>query len=84
MQYLTYQTAEEAMKADSVAFSFLKQSSNAQGGSWSGVFTNSKDFAVLFDSCIAGAFPEAENIIESEDYVPYLTEAKNENMNEKE
>jgi len=73
MQYLIYSTLEEAIRADSIAFSHLKQSSNAQGGSWSGIFTNGKDFAILFDSCIAGAFPK-EDPVESEDYAAYAPE----------
>lgn len=73
MQYLIYPTYEEAVHADSTAFAHLKQSSNAQGGSWSGIFTNGKDFAILFDSCISGAFPKEEPV-ESEDYIAYVPE----------
>lgn len=73
MSYLTFTTLAEAQEADATAFAYLKSESNAQGGSWSGVFTDGTLYAILFDSCIAGAFPEAVPT-ESEEFTPFVPE----------
>lgn len=73
MSYLTFTTLAEAQQADAQAFAYLKAEANAQGGSWSGVFTDGTLYAILFDSCIAGAFPEAVPV-ESEEFVLFVSE----------
>lgn len=71
MSFITFPSHEAASEADARAFAYLRAEANAQGGSWSGVFTDGTAYAILFDSCIAGAFPDAVPV-ESDEFTPFV------------
>lgn len=74
IKIIPFATLEDAKEADSYAFEFLGFMEDAQGGSWSGVFTDGSNFGILYDSCIDDAFDEevVASAIETEDYYPYV------------
>jgi len=74
IKIIPFATLEDAKEADSYAFQFLSFMEDAQGGSWSGVFTNGKEFGILYDGCIEDAFDEEllASAIETEEFYPYV------------
>ena len=76
--YIQFPDYATAHAADLRAFAFLKNTENANGAQWSGVFTDGTRYGILFDADIAGAFSivELQNSIAADDWIAAIPPAQ--------
>jgi hypothetical protein len=86
-QYLILPTYAEAAALDQQVMQHLRATQNANGSSWSGVFSDGTQFAILWDEPVAAVTGGTESnpalVITSEgEWVPYTPPAPEETAND--